>query len=70
MEYYVQRHGDQAAFAYSCMSGALVGIVAIVMGIWYLSGKEPLMTIYDELVTKADTPETDLQQTEDNQKDN
>ena len=70
MEYYVQRHGDQAAFAYTCMSGALVGIVAIVMGIWYLAGKEPLMTIYDELVTKADAPETDLQQTEDNQKDN
>lgn len=70
MEYYVQRHGDQAAFAYTCMSGALVGIVAIVMGIWYLAGKEPMMTIYDELVTKADTPETDPQQTEDNQKDN
>ena len=41
MEYYVQRHGDQAVFAYTCMSLALVGIVAIVFGIWYLAGKEP-----------------------------
>lgn len=41
MEYYVQRHGDQAVFAYSCMSLALVGIVAIVFGIWYLAGREP-----------------------------
>ena len=51
MEYHVQRHGDQAAFAYSCMSGALVGVVAIVMGIWYLAGKEPVTTVYEELLT-------------------
>ena len=29
MEYWVQRHGDQAVFSYSVMSGCLVGIVAI-----------------------------------------
>ena len=30
MEYYVQRHGDEAVFAYSLMSGALLGIVFLV----------------------------------------
>ena len=50
MEYYVQRHGDQAVFAYTCMSLSLVGIVAIVFGIWYLAGKELLLepeTVYE-----------------------
>ena len=31
MEYYVQRHGDQAAFAYSVMSGCLVVIVLLTL---------------------------------------
>ena len=67
MEYYVQRHGDQAAFAYTCMSGALVGIVAIVMGIWYLAGREPMMTVYEAMIPKADAGENAPQETENNQ---
>ena len=31
MEYYVQRHGDQAAFAYSVMTPCLLGIVLITL---------------------------------------
>ena len=39
MEYYVQRHGDQAAFAYSVMGTALVALVALGCVIWYLAEK-------------------------------
>ena len=31
MEYYVQRHGNEAAFAYSLMAGGLVGIVLVTL---------------------------------------
>jgi len=41
MEYYVQRHGDQAVFAYSVMSAALVALVALGCAIRYLAEKEP-----------------------------
>lgn len=33
MEYYVQRHGDQAAFAYSVMGPCLLGIVVLTVAI-------------------------------------
>jgi prolipoprotein diacylglyceryltransferase len=41
MEYHVQRHGDQAVFAYSLMSMALLGMVFVVTVIWVLAQKEP-----------------------------
>lgn len=41
MEYHVQRHGDQAVFAYSLMSMALLGMVSVVVVIWLLAQKEP-----------------------------
>ena len=31
MEYYVQRHGDQAVFAYSVMSGCLLAVIFLVL---------------------------------------
>ena len=37
MEYYVQRHGDQAAFAYSVMSACLIGLVLVVLVIRLLA---------------------------------
>lgn len=37
MEYYVQRHGDKAAFSYSIMSVALVVLVAIMVVMRWLS---------------------------------
>lgn len=37
MEYYVQRHGNQAAFAYSNMSLCMAGVVIIAAVLWYLS---------------------------------
>lgn len=40
MEYYVQRHGDQAAFAYSVMSGCLVCMVLLTVWIRALAGKK------------------------------
>ena len=39
MEYYVQRHGDQAAFAYSVMSAALLAVVLLVLITWALGKK-------------------------------
>ena len=39
MEYYVQRHGDQAAFAYSIMSAALLAVVLLVLITWALGKK-------------------------------
>lgn len=39
MEYYVQRHGDQAAFAYSVMSAALLVVVLLVLLTWGLGKK-------------------------------
>lgn len=41
MEYYVQRHGDQAGFAYSVMSACLIGIVVVTVAIRYLAMKAP-----------------------------
>lgn len=37
MEYYVQRHGDQAAFAYSIMSACLAGLILVVLAIRLLA---------------------------------
>jgi len=56
MEYYVQRHGDQAVFAYCCMSGALIGIVAIVVGIWYMANREPTLS----LLSATEQPEAEM----------
>jgi hypothetical protein len=36
MEYYVQRHGDQAQFAYTVMSGCLIGVVLLGVAIYVL----------------------------------
>lgn len=41
MEYYVQRHGDQAAFAYSIMGTCLVGFVAVTVLIYVLAVRSP-----------------------------
>ncbi len=37
MEYYVQRHGDQASFAYSIMGACLTGIVILTLVIRFLT---------------------------------
>lgn len=39
MEYYVQRHGNEAAFAYSVMSAALVLVIVLVLITWGLGKK-------------------------------
>lgn len=39
MEYHVQRHGDQAVFAYSVMSLCLVALVAFTIVIWAIAAK-------------------------------
>lgn len=41
MEYYVQRHGDQAGLAYTVMSVCLIGIVAVTVLIRYLAVRQP-----------------------------
>ena len=41
MEYYVQRHGDQAAFAYSIMGSCLAGIVAVTVFVRCLAIRPP-----------------------------
>ena len=43
MEYYVQRRGNEAAFAYSVMSGCLTGVILLTLLIRFLAcKKEPL----------------------------
>ena len=37
MEYYVQRHGDQAQFAYTVMSGCLLGVILVGIVIYILA---------------------------------
>ena len=37
MEYYVQRRGNEAVFAYSVMSGCLMGVIALTLLIRYLA---------------------------------
>ena len=40
MEYYVQRRGNEAAFAYSVMSGCLIGVILLTLLIRSLAVKE------------------------------
>ena len=39
MEYYVQRHGNEAAFAYSVMSASLLLVILLVLTTWALGKK-------------------------------
>ena len=39
MEYYVQRHGDRAVFAYSVMGGCLIGIITLTLLVRFLAVK-------------------------------
>ena len=39
MEYYVQRHGNEAAFAYSIMSASLLLVILLVLITWALGKK-------------------------------
>lgn len=40
MEYHVQRHGNQAVFAYSVMSGALAGVIILILATRHLAQAE------------------------------
>ena len=40
MEYYVQRRGNEAAFAYSVMSGCLIGVILLTLLIRFLAEKK------------------------------
>ena len=40
MEYYVQRRGNEAAFAYSVMSGCLIFVILLTLLIRYLAEKK------------------------------
>ena len=46
MEYYVQRRGNEAAFAYSVMSGCLVGVILLTLLIRYLAEKKERRLTY------------------------
>ncbi len=48
MEYYVQRRGNEAVFAYSVMSGCLVGVILLTILIRYLTEKKVQKTQYSE----------------------
>lgn len=48
MEYYVQRRGNEAAFAYSVMSGCLVFVCLLALLIRFLAVKKERKTIYSE----------------------
>lgn len=53
MEYYVQRHGNQAVFAYSVMSSCMLGIAVLGTILWYIARMREiprsLPTIYPTL---------------------
>ena len=42
MEYYVQRHGNEAAFAYSVMSASLLLVILLVLTSWALGKKRKI----------------------------
>ena len=48
MEYYVQRRGNEAAFAYSVMSGCLVFVILLALLIRFLAVRNERKTIYSE----------------------
>ena len=48
MEYYVQRRGNEAAFAYSVMSGCLVGVILLTLLIRFLAQKREPLSQYAE----------------------
>lgn len=54
MEYYVQRHGNQAVFAYSVMSGSLLGIMILGTILWALARRREIPrekpTIYPNII--------------------
>ena len=45
MEYHVQRHGNEAVFAYSVMSGCLAGVVLLTVLICFLGRKSKSASI-------------------------
>ena len=46
MEYYVQRRGNEAVFAYSVMSGCLIGVILLTLLIRYLTEKKERKLTY------------------------
>jgi len=59
MEYYVQRHGSEALFAYSVMGAALLGIVVSALGTWYVAEKEERKhAVWLQQITGVRTEET------------
>jgi len=48
MEYYVQRRGNEAAFAYSVMSGCLLGVILLTLLIRFLAGKKEIVSGFAE----------------------
>ena len=48
MEYYVQRRGNEAVFAYSVMSGCLAGVILLTLIIRYLAVKKEQKSIFSE----------------------
>lgn len=60
MEYYVQRHGNEAAFAYSVMSSSLIATVLLTLTVRYLSirpKKEAPAAETEAPAAEAETPE-------------
>lgn len=53
MEYYVQRHGNQAAMSYGVMIACLCGYVALVLGIFASARKERPVSLVSSWVTQT-----------------
>ena len=56
MEYYVQRHGDQAQFAYTVMAGCLIGVILLGVLIYILA-----VTGENRKPRKAQVKETEIE---------
>lgn len=61
MEYYVQRHGDQAVFAYSVMSAAIAVMILMtltVRGLWLREAQDRIRTRETEVILTDKDPES------------
>ena len=54
MEYYVQRHSGEAAFAYSLMSAAMALVLALGTALWVITRKREIPRSLPTIYPKAD----------------
>ena len=54
MEYYVQRHSGEAAFAYSLMSAAMALVLTLATALWAITRKREIPRSLPTIYPKAE----------------